>query len=197
MKELEFINIAGGYGADQNKLATYFQRLGGCGAVTAADASIYLSKTFPRLQGLYTGPKEPISQADYQTYFEEVKRFLHPRIGGISRLETFADGFRAFAESKGVAVETTLFHGEKPYPAAEAFVRSALDAGYPLAYLLLLHQNPAFADYTWHWFLLTGYEARSDGFQVQIATFGKRHVLPLAPLWDTGHPKQGGMVLIR
>ena len=197
MAELKFIDIAGGYGADQNQLATSFQRLGGCGAVTAADASIWLSRQFPALRGLYTGPDGALSQEEYQAFFETIKPYLHPRIGGIARLKQYTDGFRDYAASRGVALAFDTLKGGAPLAQAEAFLRRAIDQGLCVAFLLLLHQDPALEELTWHWFLLTGYEETEEGLQVIFATWGKRHRLSFARLWDTGHPGQGGMVVIR
>ena len=197
MKELDFITVDGGFGGDQNRLATYFQRLGGCGAVTAADLSIYLSRRFPALRGLYPGPDGPLTQTEYQAFFETVKPFLHPRIGGIARLKQYTDGFADYAASRGVSVAFETLPGGAPVEQAEAFVRRAIDRGLCPAFLLLLHDDPALDDITWHWFLLTGYEDTPAGMQVAYATWGKRHVLSLPHLWNTGHPGQGGLVVIK
>lgn len=197
MKELDFITVDGGYGGDQNRLATYFQRLGGCGALTAADLSIYLSRRFPALRNLYPGPEGPLSQREYQAFFETVKPYLHPRIGGIARLKQYTDGFADYAASRGGTVSFDTIPGGVPVEQAADFVCRAIDRGLCPAFLLLLHEDPALEDITWHWFLLTGYEEGPAGMTVAYATWGKKHVIEFARLWDTGHPGQGGMVVVR
>ncbi|MCI7681564.1 MAG: hypothetical protein MSP55_04995, partial [Fusobacterium necrophorum] len=65
-----------------------------------------------------------------------------------------------------------------------------------IPYLNLLHQNPIFEDYEWHWFLLTGYEEKKEKFLLKAVTYGKSELLDFEELWNSGHDEKGGMVLL-
>ena len=65
-------------------------------------------------------------------------------------------------------------------------------------FLLLHHRNPAFENYEWHWFLLTGYDEKPDGrFMVKAVTYGSYEWLDFTKLWNTGYERKGGLVLLQ
>jgi hypothetical protein len=72
-----------------------------------------------------------------------------------------------------------------------------IDEGLPVPFLLLKHKSPRFKNFTWHWFLIVGYEEKAEDLQIKIATYGRFHWLSLQELWDTGYEKKGGMIILK
>jgi len=88
------------------------------------------------------------------------------------------------------------FPGEKKADKAVKEISSQIDNGIPIPYLLLKHKNPTFKDFTWHWFLIIGYEEFEKEFYIKVATYGNFHLLSLNDLWATGFREKGGMIII-
>ncbi|MDD3411038.1 MAG: hypothetical protein PHY12_09550 [Eubacteriales bacterium] len=169
--------------------------LGGCGAATACDCCIDLDEAFGT--HLYPFGREHMTQADYIAFSNRMKPYLHPRANGIDTLELFMEGFNAYLRDAG-ATEIALspLPGSLPYAAArEALIRQ-IDLGLPVPYLNLLHHNPVFEDYEWHWFVLNGYDQQGETLRAKAATYGRGEWLDFRELWESGHEKKGGMVLL-
>jgi hypothetical protein len=196
-KELDFIDIEGSYGGDQHWYKDHFMRLAGCSAVCASEACAYLAGHFPDLRGLYPYDPARIGKDAFIAFMTHMFSFVTPNFTGMSSISRFRRCFLNYAEAAGVHTRLALMNGGDSIENAKSFVTGALDEGYPVLFLLLRHKDPALDDYTWHWFNLTGYETRPDGMTVDFATWGKKHTVDFASLWDTGKLKKGGMVVIR
>ncbi len=193
--ELEHFYIGDSYGGNQDWFPTFMMRIGGCGAETACDSSIYfalhsgLTKIAPR-------NVTELNKDDYIQFAYEMKPYLSPRVSGIDRLEIYIDGYAQYLSDRG---ETRLFmtpmHGTEPYSAAKEAVVQQIDQGYPIPMLVLNHRNKKLRDYVWHWFLLNGYEDSEEVFMVKAVTYSEYEWLDLSELWDTGHERRGGLVL--
>ncbi|MGI6177317.1 MAG: hypothetical protein ACOYJO_02540 [Eubacterium sp.] len=223
-KELPYFNIDGEYGGDQDWFRDPSMRLGGCGAETACDLSIYL--TLYKGRPLYPFDARSLTREDYCRFTKIMKPYLHPRFSGIDRLDIYTEGFGRFLEDSGengVGLET--LDGASTYAEAERAVRSSIDSGMPVVMLVLNHKDPAFRDYEWHWFILNGYDdggagsggARGDSHldarrtadaedmgtagggscikSVKAVTYGSWEWLDFHALWDTGMTRRGGLVL--
>lgn len=195
MKEIPYITVGNDYGGDQNKLNTYFQRLGACGAVSVADTFIHLAAKSEKYRCLNPGGAWNLTQDEFQTYLNGVKKYLYPRLGGISSLQVYMDGALCYAKEKGMQnLQAKALSASESVEEAKDWVRSAIDGGSCISFLLLKHQDPSLEEYTWHWFVITGYEETDTAFTVQIATWGKRHYLDFDRLWDCGNTDKGGLV---
>lgn len=61
---------------------------------------------------------------------------------------------------------------------------------------MLKHKNTEeFKDFTWHWFLVVGYEEKDEDMLIRIATYGEEIWLSLRKMWATGYEEKGGIVL--
>ena len=89
----------------------------------------------------------------------------------------------------------TPFSGSRNVREAEEKIADRIDIGFPVPCLTLNHKDPAFFDYDWHWFLLTGYERSANGFMIKTVTYGEWNWISLERLWDTGYPRKGGLIL--
>lgn len=194
-KELKYFYIEDSYGGNQEWFTDFMMNRGGCGALTACDTCIYLNLHQGK-KHLYPF-KEELKKEDYIHFGEKMKPYLSPRRSGIDTLDLFMEGFRNYLEDiqdKEILLEG--FSGENELKKAKEKVREQIEEGFPIPYLNLLHQNPIFEDYEWHWFLLTGYEEEEGKFLVKAVTYGKAEWLNFEELWDSGHDKKGGMVLL-
>ncbi len=193
--ELRHFKIGNSYGGNQDWFPTFMMRIGGCGAETACDSSIY----FALHRGFLKIAPENVanlSKDDYVRFAYEMRPFLSPRMTGIDRLDIFIDGYSQYLKSRGESRLTmTAFDGNEPFEKAKQAVARQIDAGYPLPTLILNHSNKALEDYVWHWFLINGYNETKSDFFVKTVTYSSYRWVNLNDLWNTGHVRRGGFVL--
>lgn len=194
-RELKHFKIGSSYGGNQDWFPTFMMRIGGCGAETACDSSIYfalhrgLSKIAPENSAR-------LSRDEYVSFAYEMKPFLSPRMTGIDRLDIYIDGYAEYLRSRGeTRLSMTPLDGGEPYEKALKAVKRQIDGGYPVPALILNHSNKAFEDYVWHWFLINGYDDTKPGFLVKTVTYSHYRWVSLKDLWNTGHSRRGGFVL--
>ncbi len=196
-RELDHFYIGASYGGNQDWFPTFMMRIGGCGAETACDSSIY----FALHRGLSSVAPEnaaAMTKDDYVRFAYEMKPYLSPRMTGIDRLEIFISGYARYLRDKG---ETRLtmspFSGNEPYEKALNAVKRQIDDGYPVAALILNHRDKRLEDYVWHWFLINGYDEAQDDFLVKTVTYSHYRWISLRDLWNTGFHRRGGFVLFK
>lgn len=193
--ELKHFKIGYSYGGNQDWFPTFMMRIGGCGAETACDSSVYfalhrgLSKIAPE-------NASKLTKDDYVSFAYEMKPYLSPRMSGIDRLDIFIDGYAAFLRDRGESrLSMTPFDGNESFEKAQEMVKRQIDNGYPIPTLILNHSNAKYKDYVWHWFLINGYDDSENSFLVKTVTYSHYQWLSLKDLWNTGYQKRGGFVL--
>ena len=182
-------------------------RIGGCGAETACDSSLYFALNLG-IEGIYPFDTQRLSKRDYVDFAHIMEKYLWPRMSGIDRTEIFVDGYAKYLKDRGVdSISMTTLEGTEPYEAAAEAVMRQIDAGFPVPTLILNHRDRKYADYNWHWFLINGYDERIDNNStadgdadrctlfVKAVTYSSYEWLDLKKLWDTGHIRRGGLVL--
>ena len=201
-KELPYFYIEGEPGGNQEWFSDPWMYLGGCGATTACDVCIQQAvhagaeHLIPFGAGL--AAEGGLSKREYVRFGMAMKPFLKPRWMGINSTRLFMDGFRKYLDSVGeFGYSMESLEGEQPLEAAAAAVRDRIDAGIPVPFLTLPHQDPEFDDLVWHWYPVIGYREEAEDFVVKTATYGEVLWLSLRRLWDTGYAEKGGIVLIR
>ena len=197
-KELPHFNIDDSYGGNQDWFPTFMMRIGGCGAETACDSSIYFA-LHRGITGIAPEDAAHLTKQEYIDFAYVMKPYLSPRMSGIDRLDIFVDGYGQYLKDCGeTRLSMDALDGSEPYETAAKALTEQIDAGFPIPTLILNHQNRAFEDYVWHWFLINGYDLDDSGFlQVKAVTYSKFEWLDFRALWDTGHKKRGGMILYR
>lgn len=204
MQELDYFSVEGYYGGSQDWMKNLVMYMGGCGAITACDSCLYLAAhgfggicpTITFTTGQYKGKPLPmLTIDDYVEFAMTMKPYIPPRVNGVRKLVWYIQGFQDYLKDLGQKLSMTAFDGNEPVEAARVRVRTQIDKGLPVPFLLLHHKDRAFKDFNWHWFLLTGYEETKDDFIVRGATYGKPFDLSLNRLWDSGHKDKGGMIL--
>lgn len=195
--ELEHFTIGDSYGGNQDWFPTFMMRIGGCGAETACDSSVY----FALHRGLETIAPENaamLTRRDYVRFAYKMKPYLSPRRTGIDRLDIYIDGYAAYLRDCGeTRLTMTPLDGTEPFDAASAAIVQQIDQGCPVPTLILNHRSKDFRDYVWHWFLINGYDETDDAFLVKAVTYSRYEWLDLRALWDTGYERRGGFVLYR
>ena len=142
--------------------------MGGCAAATACDSCIYFGLQNEKMKPLYPFDIECLTKEDYKAFSQIMKPYLKPRAGGVRKLSWFVEGLGRYIQDVNEAKHTDIyirmeeFCGDHTWQEAAIFIKEQLDQDIPVPYLLLRHQNEAYKDYIWHWFLLTGYEEK-DG----------------------------------
>ena len=193
-KELQHFNIGASYGGNQDWFPTFMMRIGGCGAETACDSSMY----FALHRGLTKiAPEnfETLTRDEYVDFAYVMKPYLSPRMTGIDRLDIFVDGYSQYLRDRGEdRLSMTELSGDEPYDAAKDAVIRQIDGGYPIPTLILNHRDKRYEDYVWHWFLINGYD-NTNGFYVKAVTYSGYQWLSLKDLWNTGCSRRGGFVL--
>ena len=196
-RELEHFCIGNSYGGSQEWFRSFMMRIGGCGAETACDSSLYFALNLG-IEGIYPFDVHRLSKRDYVDFAHMMEKYLWPRMSGIDRTEIFVNGYAKYLRDRGVdSVSMTTLEGTEPYEAAAEAVMRQIDAGYPVPTLILNHRDRKYADYNWHWFLINGYEVSDDQSTVLVkaVTYSSYEWLDLRRLWNTGHIRRGGLVL--
>ncbi|KAB1437899.1 hypothetical protein [Candidatus Galacturonibacter soehngenii] len=195
-KELPYFQIEGAYGGNQDWLKDPMMKLGGCAALTVCDTSIYLALHQNKTH-LFPFALDQLNKEAYIQFSKKMKPYLAPRIRGIDRLEIYIEGMEKYLKDTGdKEIKVTGFAGESNVEDAMKVVKKQIDMEIPIPYLLLKHKKKSMDFFTWHWFLLVGYEEFDDEMMVKAATYGAYHWLSLRELWDTGYKEKGGMILL-
>ena len=53
----------------------------------------------------------------------KMKPYIHPRVGGVTKLSMFTDGCGQYLKDCGYGAEFETLDGDKPYEEAEKFVK--------------------------------------------------------------------------
>ena len=193
--ELPHFQIEDSYGGNQDWFPTFMMRIGGCGAETACDSSIYFA-LYHGLTGIALENAAEITKDEYIRFAYVMKPYLSPRMSGIDRLDIYLDGYAKYLNDRGEARLTMMpLDGKEPYEKAQAAVRNQIDQGYPIPTLILNHRNKALNDYVWHWFLINGYDDTDGFFLVKAVTYSNYEWLDFRQLWNTGRERRGGLIL--
>lgn len=194
-KELPHFMIGDSYGGNQDWFRSFMMRVGGCGAETACDSSLYFA-LHKGLGRLYPFDKDDIKRDDYVEFAQFMEKYLWPRMSGIDRPEIFVDGYAKYLEDAGEdRLSMDIFSGAEPYEAAAETIKNQIDAGMPVPSLTLNHADKEYRDYNWHWYLINGYEENDGEMLIKAVTYSGWQWLDLRRLWDTGHIRRGGLIL--
>lgn len=194
-KELPYFWIGNYYGGYQPWFKDFMMKIGGCAAVAACDSCIFL-ELHKGMQGLYPFAVSSLGKEEYIQFAMRMKPYLRPRLGGIDRLSIYTEGFGNYLYDQGVTgLVMEEYPGDRDWNAAAVKVQEQIDSGFLIPFLTLKHKDRTFKNYTWHWYLVTGYEWQSDRLMVKAVTYNCQKWLDFEKLWDTGYEKKGGMIL--
>ena len=202
-KEIPYFRIEGAFGGNQDWFTNIVMNMGGCGAATACDCCIYFAR-FLGLKELYPFDVDSLSIQDYKDFSQIMKPYIRPRVGGVKNPQWFIDGFEKYIrdvnEKTGsqIWIDMDIFDGERNVDEARTLIMEQIDHRMPVPCLLLRHQDvKQFKDYTWHWFLLVGYEDLEEDLRIKTATYGEAEEFYLKEMWETGYEEKGGLIRLR
>ncbi len=192
---IDYFKVGNVSGGNQDWFTDWWMHLGGCGAIAAGDLCIMLAKNhgFKELVPFST---EHITRASYVDLGMKMKPYIRPRMGGVSKLSIFTDGLEKFINDRGYNVEFDTCPGELSSEEGREFLKKHLNQNMPVACLVLRHQNPAYEDIFWHWFMITGYEEKNGEMTITYHTYGGKYKIDFDSMWNTGFRKKGGLVAI-
>lgn len=193
---IDYFNIEGTPGGNQDWCTDFWMYLGGCAALAACDLSICLSKNLG-LKGCCPFDPENMTRKQYVDFSMVMKPYIHPRIGGVARLSLFTDGYGKYLHDRGYDVTFDVCPGENSFEEAERFIKNTLKKNLPVPFLLLRHRNKSFKDLNWHWFMITGYDVKNERSILKYHTYGEEQEADFQRLWATGMYRRGGMVAIK
>ena len=196
-RELEHFMIGNSYGGNQDWFRTFMMRIGGCGAETACDSSLYFA-IHKGVEGIYPFDHKNLSKGDYVDFAHMMEKYLWPRLSGIDKLSIFTEGYSKYLSDRGVTcISMDTLDGSEPYEKAAATVKKQIDEGYPIPTLILNHKDRSLKDFVWHWFLINGYDENDGEMMVKTVTYSGFWWHDLRKMWDTGYNNKGGLVLYR
>ena len=147
------------FGGDQEWYSREWQRWAGCASVTGANMAAYY-------EALLDGREARFNKADYLVRMQEMYRYMTPGIHGFPDPEKFVARFIRYEADHGLVCSGSIFHGWTDWHQAAEHVRNTLQAGHPLALLVLRHTESTFEENTWHWMTITGYNSLRDTFEI-------------------------------
>ncbi len=195
IKKIDYFNIEGTPGGNQEWFSDFWMHLGGCGALAACDLCICLARN----HGLATClpfPVEELSRRNYESFGMIMKPYIRPRMGGVTKLSYFTDGLGAYLERHGLDITFSTISGHEDYEKAVSFLVKHIDQNLPVAYLNLSHRDKDLKDLWWHWFSVTGYQKSEEGMKIFYHTYGEENVVDFKKLWETGMLPKGGMATV-
>lgn len=163
-KNIDYFQIEGTPGGNQEWCTDFWMYLGGCGALAACDLSICLARNYG-LKKCYPGDALNLTRKEYVDFSMKMKPYIHPRVGGVTKLSMFTDGCGQYLKDCGYRAEFETLDGDKPYEETEKFVKNAIERNLPVIYLMLRHRDKKFKDLNWHWFCITGYKTEKEEVQ--------------------------------
>lgn len=193
-KKLDYFTIDGETGGNQDWFTNIVMHMGGCAAATACDCSIYFA-LHRGMEHLYPYDVRNLTKEEYIKFSMKMKPYLRPRTHGVNKPSLFIEGYSQYLRDiDESAITMAGFEGTHSAKEAAHFIKSQIDAGYPVPYLMLRHKNEIYKDFVWHWFLCFGYKETQGDMLVTVATYGEETTFSLNDLWNTGCEEKGGLV---
>lgn len=194
-RELEFFSVDGVYyGGNQNWGRTWIMRAGGCSTITACEQVICLVQDYEGMRRMYPYNPYTVAKQEFLLLFEDMFKFVHPGIGGLTDIMKYVRGIESYSAAYGVQLSSRTLPGDASEQNAAQFIRTCVDDGRPVAYLMLRHVDRAFDDLEWHWFTVTGYSETDGIMTLSAGTYGQKFSFDLGAAWNTGHSQKGGLV---
>ena len=125
-RELEHFMIGSSYGGNQDWFRTFKMRMGGCGAATACDSSIYFARQF-HLSAVYPYDPAHLTKESYIEFAHKMEQYLWPRMTGINRLDIYIEGYGRYLSDRGeTRLSMSPFDGAESSDAADCQVLDTL-----------------------------------------------------------------------
>ncbi|MHB8130059.1 MAG: C39 family peptidase [Mobilitalea sp.] len=184
IKELNFPKITQndkgvGYGGSQEWFIKNWQRQAGCGCTSGTNIAAYYASTAPNMTKLYQGDSKEYKKDEFVKVMEEMFTYMKPGILGYPYIYKFSKQFVKYCKEREVLMEANILTKYKSVDDAFEYVKSSIDAGNPIAVLILFHRAKQLREDNWHWVTITGYIVDTDNNETQIirSNYGKREII--------------------
>jgi len=180
------------YGGNQNWFPKKLHKLSGCGPVTAANITAYLSQNFTDEYNTLYPYKGIVKKKDFILHMTAIRKYVKPGIFGLTSVQQFSDSILDFSKERGVSlIPNILDDNTASLKDAIDFIAKALSQRLPVAILVLKHPLKEFREYTWHWMTITGLKLNSkyNIFYISVSTYGEHKEINLNSLWNQRRPK--------
>ena len=123
LSTLNYFWIDSFFGGNQDCFKDPMMKLGGCAAAAACDTCIEL-QLHKGMKGLCTEEPEGMTMETYRIFADQMKPYLRPRAGGISRLSIYREGFGQYLQDRGIdSLQMKELPGTADLKEAEAALR--------------------------------------------------------------------------
>lgn len=180
-----------GYGGNQEWFQDSWQQKAGCGSISGTNLAAYYAANSEQAAEMYQGDVSRFDYAEFLYAMTQMYQYMKPGIFGFPSVTKFAEQFRKYCRHRNVSVEEVILDKYESVREANCFVKEHIDAGRPIALIILTHRAQELIEYTWHWVTVTGYtedEENNAGLEIVISNYGKRETLPGNVLFEL-HPK--------
>ena len=99
-KILDYFEIEGEVGGNQDWFRNLVMKMGGCAAATACDSCIYFS-LYQERKELYPFDVHNLTKEEYIQFSQKMKPYIKPRVGGVRELSMYMDGFQNYLKDIG------------------------------------------------------------------------------------------------
>ncbi len=138
-----------------------WHRISGCGPTTAALITMYMASAFPKSCAPLYPYALPAIKSDFIVHMNEVREFVKPGGMGLTSTTFFAERTVAFAQSKGVKLQSYIVHTNLNAQNAFGFLQEAVKEQYMPALLILKNPFKELSDFHWHWMAVTDLTMRN------------------------------------
>lgn len=183
-KELKFPiitlnNNKTAYGGNQEWYRQSFKRQACCGSTAGANLAAYYASFDLNTAKLYSGNTNEYQQSEYVSAMEEMSTYMKPNMFGYPYIRKFTKQFVNFCSERGVEMEANLLTKVHSTEEALTFVKNSIDAGQPVALLILFHRARSLREANWHWMTITGYieEDNKNETQIILSNYGNRELV--------------------
>ncbi len=205
LKELNFPLVfngdtVAGYGGDQEWFREIMKKRAGCGCTSGANLAAFYASNYPEMAGIYDGNTEKFDQSEYVRAMEEMYLYMKPGFMGYPYVRSFGVQFIKFCKEHGHRLEASFCLKFKDSDEAFSYVKGSIDAGHPVALLILFHRAHALKEDNWHWVTITGYIEDEDNpfdSEVILSNCGERQTVNVFQLFEIHRKNTIRMVSFR
>lgn len=181
-KELDFPivykkNVIAGYGGNQEWYHKNWQQKAGCGSISGANLAAYYAANYKQAANIYEGDVLHFNYTEYLHNMTEMYQYMKPGLLGFPSVKKFGKQFQKFCNDKNVKIEASILFKFKSVNDAFDYVKENIDAGRPIALIILTHQAKELSENTWHWVTITGYtedNVNDANSHIIISNYGRR-----------------------
>ena len=180
-----------GYGGNQEWFQKKWHRDAGCASTTGANLAAYYAAKYPQMKNLPHGENYNFEWADYLSIMDELFSYMKPGFLGYPFARSFAIQFIRFGRDHDLLLKLNRPIKYRSASESYAYVKEHIDAGQPIALLVLFHRAKELEHINWHWMTITGYSVDQDEPQKEeiiISNYGQRETVNLQMLFEK-HPK--------